>query len=200
MAPSERKPSGKCIDCWRGQQKRPSRKVHLEPLMPITQWWPVEVFHFSKPRFSSSPNELLLRAGSRHLRYIYRPVLLDGCLGAESRGGKSCFELGTGDMLQLPGFGVEMAIKNMEYSALDEKQVCGRAELCDCPGRYQQARLCIEGRSAARCQIAEEKAASESDSGLEEQLPGGEDPLASSLADEELKVSRAHRVCEPLKV
>jgi len=53
---------------------------------------------------------------------VYRPVLLEGC-GSQGDGeaGEQCFDLGTGDNLQLPGFGVEMAVKNMEYSALDDK-------------------------------------------------------------------------------
>ena len=45
-------------------------------------------------------------------------MLLGGCpqLGP-------CTVLGTGEALQLAGYGVEMAIKNMEYSALDDSQV-----------------------------------------------------------------------------
>ncbi len=50
--------------------------------------------------------------------YVYRPVLLEGCAS-----GGTCLELGTGVPLQLPGFGVELAIKNMEYSALDDSKV-----------------------------------------------------------------------------
>lgn len=45
-------------------------------------------------------------------------MLLEGCpqLGP-------CSLLGTGEVLHLAGYGVEMAIKNMEYSALDDSQV-----------------------------------------------------------------------------
>ncbi len=35
----------------------------------------------------------------------------------------TCLELGTSEALQLPGFGVELAIKNMEYSAMDDSKV-----------------------------------------------------------------------------
>ena len=35
----------------------------------------------------------------------------------------TCLELGTAEALQLPGFGVELAIKNMEYSAVDDTKV-----------------------------------------------------------------------------
>lgn len=36
---------------------------------------------------------------------------------------QGCSRLGTEEPLQLAGYGVEMAIKNMEYSALDDSQV-----------------------------------------------------------------------------
>ena len=52
--------------------------------------------------------------------YVYRPVLLHGCGGEDA-----CLDLGTGEALQLPGFGVELALKNMEYSALDDSKVPG---------------------------------------------------------------------------
>jgi hypothetical protein len=61
-------------------------------------------------------------AGAVKLTYVYRPVLLEGCT-AEDMGESSCLLMGTGGNLQLPGYGVEMAIKNMEYSALDDSKV-----------------------------------------------------------------------------
>ena len=57
--------------------------------------------------------------GGGSLVYVYRPVLLPGCSGR----GDACVDLGTGEPLQLPGFGVELALKNMEYSALDDSKV-----------------------------------------------------------------------------
>ncbi|KAL0021594.1 hypothetical protein WJX79_001497 [Trebouxia sp. C0005] len=56
--------------------------------------------------------------GGVPLTYAVRPMLLEGCpqLGP-------CSLLGTGEVLHLAGYGVEMAIKNMEYSALDDSQV-----------------------------------------------------------------------------
>ena len=57
-------------------------------------------------------------AGGGGLFYVYRPVLLGGCSA-----GDACVDLGTGEPLQLPGFGVELAIKNMEYSAMDDTKV-----------------------------------------------------------------------------
>ncbi len=52
---------------------------------------------------------------------MYRPVLREACTaaGAAAHG---CAAFGAGGPLQLPGFGVEMAIKNMEYSALDDSK------------------------------------------------------------------------------
>ena len=58
--------------------------------------------------------------GGDQLAYIYRPALLSGCRSAEG----TCLELGRSEALQLPGFGVELAIKNMEYSAMDDSKVC----------------------------------------------------------------------------
>lgn len=63
-----------------------------------------------------------LAAGKPRLRYIYRPVFLPGCL-SEAEVMDSCAELGFGPHVTLPGFGVEMAVKNMEYSALDDRKV-----------------------------------------------------------------------------
>ncbi|DBA75355.1 TPA: hypothetical protein ACH3X1_010624 [Trebouxia sp. C0004] len=56
--------------------------------------------------------------GGVPLTYAVRPMLLEGCpqLGP-------CSLLGTGEVPHLAGYGVEMAIKNMEYSALDDSQV-----------------------------------------------------------------------------
>lgn len=57
-------------------------------------------------------------AGQQPLSYAYRPVLLSTCTRADA-----CAYLGTGGALQLPAYGVEMVIKNMEYSALDDAKV-----------------------------------------------------------------------------
>ena len=45
-------------------------------------------------------------------------MLIPGCLE-----GGACSLLGTEGPLHLAGYGVELAIKNMEYSALDDSQV-----------------------------------------------------------------------------
>ena len=62
---------------------------------------------------------MILCAGEGQLAYVYRPALLSGCQNVEG----TCLELGRSDALQLPGFGVELAIKNMEYSAMDDSKV-----------------------------------------------------------------------------
>ena len=51
---------------------------------------------------------------------MYRPVLLPTC---GSFPGSACSLAGSGGRLQLPGYGVELAVKNMEYSAMDDAQV-----------------------------------------------------------------------------
>ena len=61
-------------------------------------------------------------AGEPRLRYVVRPILLRGCT-ARGEELDPCATLGSGSGLQIPGFGVEMAVKNMEYSALDDKKV-----------------------------------------------------------------------------
>ena len=50
--------------------------------------------------------------------YAVRPMLMPGCME-----GGACSLLGTEGPLHLAGYGVELAIKNMEYSALDDSQV-----------------------------------------------------------------------------
>eukprot|EP00850_Spirogloea_muscicola_P001151 SM000004S15021 [mRNA] locus=s4:854375:863925:+ [translate_table: standard] len=50
------------------------------------------------------------------LRYIYRPLLPVECqLSAET-----CSALGIDSVVTLPGYGVELALKNMEYKAMDD--------------------------------------------------------------------------------
>ena len=53
------------------------------------------------------------------LNYVLRPTLFDGCARDDG-----CAALGqTGDNLRLAGFGVELAVKNMEYKAIDDSKV-----------------------------------------------------------------------------
>ncbi|XP_060167686.1 UDP-glucose:glycoprotein glucosyltransferase isoform X1 [Lycium barbarum] len=51
--------------------------------------------------------------------YVVRPVLPSGC---ESKS-TPCGALGTRDSLNLGGYGVELALKNMEYKAMDDSTV-----------------------------------------------------------------------------
>lgn len=48
-----------------------------------------------------------------------RPVLPSGC---ESKSGY-CGAIGTKDPLNLGGYGVELALKNMEYKAMDDSEI-----------------------------------------------------------------------------
>ena len=60
----------------------------------------------------------MMAAGGMPLAYAVRPALLQGCSELDA-----CSLMGTRESLHLAGYGVEMAIKNMEYSALDDSQV-----------------------------------------------------------------------------
>ncbi|MCL7030306.1 hypothetical protein MKW94_012163, partial [Papaver nudicaule] len=53
------------------------------------------------------------------VKYVVRPVLPSGC---EATTG-SCGAVGTGDSLNLGGYGVELALKNMEYKAMDDSAI-----------------------------------------------------------------------------
>lgn len=53
------------------------------------------------------------------VRYIVRPVLPSGC---EKRAG-ACGGIGVGNPVNLGGYGVELALKNMEYKAMDDSTV-----------------------------------------------------------------------------
>ncbi|KAM7478863.1 hypothetical protein LguiA_027076 [Lonicera macranthoides] len=53
------------------------------------------------------------------VKYVVRPVLPTGC---ESKSGH-CGAIGTRDALNLGGYGVELALKNMEYKAMDDSAI-----------------------------------------------------------------------------
>ncbi|KAK6136507.1 hypothetical protein DH2020_029743 [Rehmannia glutinosa] len=53
------------------------------------------------------------------VKYVARSVLLSGC---ESKSA-SCGAIGSGEPLNLGGYGVELALKNMEYKAMDDSTI-----------------------------------------------------------------------------
>ncbi|KAF8411993.1 hypothetical protein HHK36_004552 [Tetracentron sinense] len=53
------------------------------------------------------------------VKYVVRPVLPSGCEARSSR----CGAVGTRDALNLGGYGVELALKNMEYKAMDDSAI-----------------------------------------------------------------------------
>ncbi|KAI3966207.1 hypothetical protein MKW92_005125, partial [Papaver armeniacum] len=53
------------------------------------------------------------------VKYVFRPVLPSGC---EATTG-SCGAVGTGDALNLGGYGVVLALKNMEYKTMDDSAI-----------------------------------------------------------------------------
>ena len=59
----------------------------------------------------------------KNVTYIWRPIPYrkEVCLDTSS-----CSSLGAGDSLTIPGYGVELAIKNMEYNARDDSSSTSR--------------------------------------------------------------------------
>ncbi|KAG0591180.1 hypothetical protein KC19_1G156300 [Ceratodon purpureus] len=54
-----------------------------------------------------------------YVKYIVRPVLSSGC----ERDAERCARSGSGGPVNLGGYGVELALKNMEYRAIDDSEV-----------------------------------------------------------------------------
>lgn len=54
-----------------------------------------------------------------HVKYVVRPVLPSGCEAEIDR----CGAVGAKDSLNLGGYGVELALKNMEYKAMDDSTI-----------------------------------------------------------------------------
>ncbi|OVA04288.1 Glycosyl transferase [Macleaya cordata] len=106
---------------------------------PGDSFEPPEIFDFDHVHFDSSiasPVAILygalgtncfkdfhvvLAEASRkgRVKYVVRPVLPSGC---EATTG-SCGAVGTRDALNLGGYGVELALKNMEYKAMDDSAI-----------------------------------------------------------------------------
>ncbi|XP_058110357.1 UDP-glucose:glycoprotein glucosyltransferase isoform X2 [Magnolia sinica] len=61
----------------------------------------------------------LVEASKGRVKYVVRPVLPSGCEATTDR----CGAVGTLDELNLGGYGVELALKNMEYKAMDDSTV-----------------------------------------------------------------------------
>lgn len=53
------------------------------------------------------------------VKYVVRPVLPAGCEAKSSQ----CGAVGTRNSLNLGGYGVELALKNMEYKAMDDSTI-----------------------------------------------------------------------------
>lgn len=53
------------------------------------------------------------------MKYVLRPVLPSGCQAKSSY----CSAVGSVDAVTLAGYGVELALKNMEYKAMDDTAV-----------------------------------------------------------------------------
>jgi hypothetical protein len=92
------------------------------------------------------------------LAYAWRPLLdAAACSSASSSGAvQDCTTLGTEERLVLPGYGVELALKNMEYNAQDDSKKV--RPTCALPARLP-ARLpayplaCLVVLALAMCQV-----------------------------------------------
>lgn len=77
------------------------------------------------------------------VRYALRPVLPSGCQAASS----FCASIGAADAVTLSGYGVELALKNMEYKAMDDTAIkkgnssCSRCFICT--GAYTHLHLAL---------------------------------------------------------
>ncbi|PWA75078.1 UDP-glucose:glycoprotein glucosyltransferase [Artemisia annua] len=69
--------------------------------------------------FKEFHRSLVEAAKEGKVKYVVRPVLPSGC---ESKSGH-CGAIGTKDPLNLGGYGVELALKNMEYKAMDDSEI-----------------------------------------------------------------------------
>jgi len=73
--------------------------------------------------FSQAHSSIKAIAEQRGWRYIWRPVLTQNCLSKSSQQLGACASVGADKSVDVAGFGVELAIKNMEYKALDDTKV-----------------------------------------------------------------------------
>mmetsp|Transcript_11957 Transcript_11957/g.33653 ORF Transcript_11957/g.33653 Transcript_11957/m.33653 type:complete len:1727 (-) Transcript_11957:508-5688(-) len=78
--------------------------------------------------FGSMHAQLAQLAQEGAVLYALRPHLARSCAAEAREGMADCLQLGTGEALPLPGYGVELAIKNMEYKAMDDSEVKSKAQ------------------------------------------------------------------------
>ncbi|MEW5302056.1 MAG: hypothetical protein WDW36_004866 [Sanguina aurantia] len=97
--------------------------------------------------FAGMHHLLRASADAQQVRYAHRPLLRNICQEESA----PCLRLGTQGVLQLPGYGVEAALKNMEYSAMDDKNkaaaaaAAGDAEPADGAGGPSDALGIVKG-------------------------------------------------------
>lgn len=139
-----RSPGGKC--CWvdTGAALFFNARELLQWLQSLTEAssdsnHQPELFEFDHVHFDSSSgspvailygalgtscfeelHRILVQAAKEgKVKYVVRPVLPSGCEGKCG----TCGSIGTGNPLNLGGYGVELALKNMEYKAMDDSIV-----------------------------------------------------------------------------
>ncbi|KAG5248502.1 UDP-glucose:glycoprotein glucosyltransferase [Salix suchowensis] len=110
-------PTGMAGDSFQQPELFDFDHVHFESLSgsPVTILYGAlgtdcfKVFH----------SALVEAAKQGKVKYVVRPVLPSGC---ESKVGQ-CVAVGASDSLNLGGYGVELALKNMEYKAMDDSAI-----------------------------------------------------------------------------
>ena len=91
---------------------------HAAPHAPVATLYAMP----GTPCFAAFHGELSAAASAGEVRYVLRQHAGAECV-AEHRAEGSCAMVGEGAEMRLGGYGVELAIKSMEYKAIDDKKI-----------------------------------------------------------------------------
>ncbi|KAI9397239.1 hypothetical protein POPTR_003G018900v4 [Populus trichocarpa] len=110
-------PTGMAEDSFQQPELFDFDHVHFESLSGS----PVTILYgaLGTDCFKEFHSALVEAAKQGKVKYVVRPVLPSGC---ESKVGR-CVAVGASDSLNLGGYGVELALKNMEYKAMDDSAI-----------------------------------------------------------------------------
>lgn len=92
---------------------------HLHPDSSATSAVAVLYGALGTECFREFHNVLAEASKAGKVKYVVRPVLPSGCQAVTSY----CSAIGTSDAVNLGGYGVELALKNMEYKAMDDSAI-----------------------------------------------------------------------------
>ncbi|KAJ7002680.1 UDP-glucose:glycoprotein glucosyltransferase isoform X1 [Populus alba x Populus x berolinensis] len=110
-------PTGMAGDSFQQPELFDFDHVHFESLSGS----PVTILYgaLGTDCFKEFHSALVEAAKQGKVKYVVRPVIPSGC---ESKVGR-CVAVGASDSLNLGGYGVELAMKNMEYKAMDDSAI-----------------------------------------------------------------------------